>query len=116
MSNTMSTTITITLPDAIGSGNVYTIFTSIKATGDHIYKVANAGDSFGGGVSISTDIAGITELAVVADDTLTMNGGTKGGLIGSWVRFIDVTPDLWMIEGFLASSSTEASVFDATVS
>ena len=111
-----ATTRTVTLPEAVGSGNVYTLFTSITATGDHVYQVASAGDSFGGGVSISTDIAGISELVVVADDTITMNGGTTGGLLGSWVRFTDVTAALWMVEGFLASTSTEATCFSAAVS
>ncbi len=108
-------TLTITLPAATGTGNIYTIFTGITATGDHIYEVASASDSFGGGVSISTDIAGISELAVVGDDTLTMNGTTTGGLRGSWVRFTDLGSGLWMVEGFLASSGSEATCFSAAV-
>ena len=108
-------TLTVTLPDATGSGDVYTLFTSILATGDHIYKVANSGDSFGGGVTIATDIAGVVEPAVAGDDTLTMNGTTTGGLLGSWVRFTDVTAALWMIEGNLTSSGAESTCFSAGV-
>ena len=78
--------------------------------GKENYKLGPSGDE----VTDSDDFTN-TELAVAGDDTLTMNGTTTGGLIGSWVQFTDVTAALWMVNGFLASSGTEATVFSAAV-
>lgn len=109
--------LTVTLPAATGTGDVYE-FLVITTVTSNSYKiqVANATDSFYGGVGISTDIAGVTELAVSGDDTITMNGSTTGGLVGSWVRVKDAGTGIWMLEGFLCSTGTEASVFSAAVS
>jgi hypothetical protein len=109
--------ITVTLPAAAGTGNVYTFSVGTTVTSNaYVIQVANATDTFGGGVAISTDVGGVTELAVAGDDTITMNGSTTGGLIGSWVRVTDVVAGLWMLEGFLCSSGSEGTCFSAAVS
>jgi hypothetical protein len=107
----------ITLPASAGNGDVYTVF--VKTTvnsGNHVIQVANGTDTLAGGVAISTDIAGVTMLCGGTDDTITMNGTTKGGVAGSWVRFVDVLAGVWMVDGFLCSTSTEATPFSAAVS
>ena len=111
----LAATHTTTLPAALGSGNVYTFFTSITATGDHIIQVTTT-DIIQGGVAISTDIAGVTMLTASTTDTITMNGSTTGGVKGSWVRVTDVATGIWMLEGFLASTGVEATPFSAAVS
>lgn len=109
--------ITVTLPAAAGTGNVYTFSVGTTVTSNnYVIQVANATDTFGGGVAISTDVAGVTELAVAGDDTITMNGSTSGGLIGTWIRVTDVVAGLWMLEGFVCSTGAEATVFSAAVS
>jgi len=109
--------LTITLPAATGTGDTYwmVVITSVTSN-DYVIQVANATDKFYGGVSISTDIAGVTELAVSGDDTITMNGSTKGGLIGSWVKVTDAGTGIWVLDGFLCSSGSETTVFSADVS
>lgn len=107
---------TITLPASLGNGDVYTVF--IKTTvssGNHVIQVANGTDTLAGGVAISTDIAGVTMLCTSTDDTITMNGTTTGGVAGSWVRFVDAVAGVWMVDGFLCSTSTEATPFSAAV-
>lgn len=108
----------ITLPSATGKGDVYTLFVSATvSSGSHVVKVAaSTDDSFGGGVAISTDIAGITMLAASDSDTITMNGTTTGGLVGSWMRFTDISSGKWLLEGFLCSSGIEATPFSAAIS
>lgn len=108
---------TITLPAATGTGDTYTILFDVTVTASDTYviQVGDATDSFYGGVSISTDVAGVTELAVSGDDTITMDGSTAGGLLGSWVRVTDVKTNVWMLEGFICSSGNEATVFSAGV-
>lgn len=109
--------LTVTLPASSGKGDVYKFFvlTTVTSNG-YIIKVANATDIFAGGVSVSTDAGGVTILAGTTDDTLTMNGSTTGGLIGSHVEFTDVAAGFWQVRGFLVSTGAEATPFSATVS
>jgi hypothetical protein len=108
---------TVTLPASTGKGDEYTIYcgTTITSVG-LIIQVANASDTMAGGVSISTDIAGVTMLAGGTNDTITMSGSTTGGVAGSWVKLTDVAANKWMVNGFLASTGTEATPFSAAVS
>ena len=106
----------ITLPEATATGNVYTIFYGTTVGAGNATIVAPSGDtSFIGGVGLSTDIAGVTILANAADDTITMNGSTKGGIKGTFLRFTDVASGIFMVEGFLCASGTEADPFSAGV-
>jgi hypothetical protein len=107
---------TITLPASVGDGDVYTIAVHTTVTTDLLIKVANATDVMRGGVAISTDIAGVTMLAGGTDDTITLNGSTKGGLHGSFVKLTDYKAGFWLVEGFLTSTGTEATPFSASVS
>lgn len=107
---------TVTLPASAGTGEVYSVFALTTVTSnDYIIQVANATDVIQGGVSISTDIAGITMLTAATTDTITMNGSTTGGLIGSWVTLTDVSAGFWALDGFLKSTGTEATPFSAAV-
>ena len=112
----LAATQTTTLPASAGNGQCYTIFIQTTKTGNQIIQVANATDVIYGGVAISTDIAGVTMLTASTTDTITMNGSTTGGIFGSWVRLTDVASGYWMLEGFLASTGTEATPFSAAVS
>jgi|TARA_Y100000310_G_scaffold171987_2_gene172110 hypothetical protein len=108
--------LTVTMPAATGTGDVYTIFfgTTVSSN-DYIVQAASSSDVFNGGVSISTNIAGVTMLAAATTDTITMNGSTTGGLVGSWVQLTDVASGVFMLDGFLCSTGTEATPFSAAV-
>lgn len=109
--------LTLTLPASTGKGDEYSVFvlTTVTSNG-YIIKVANATDIFAGAVGVSTDAAGVTILAGTTDDTITMNGSTTGGLIGSNIRIKDVSAGFWQVSGFLVSTGAEATPFSATVS
>lgn len=109
--------LTVTLPASAGTGDEYEIFvvTTVTSNG-YIIKVANATDIMAGGVSVSTDAGGVTILTGTTDDTITMNGSTTGGLIGSSVKLKDVSTGFWRVTGFLVSTGSEATPFSATVS
>ena len=108
--------VTVTLPASVGLGDVYRIFTGTTVTSNNnIVQAAFASDSFVGGVGLATDIAGVTILSNVADDTVTMNGTTTGGIAGSWLQFTDVAVGVFMVEGFLCASGVEADPFSAAV-
>jgi len=106
----------ITLPEATGTGNEYRIFYGTTvASGSATIVAPSASTSFVGGCSISTDIAGVTIICNVADDTVTMSGSTTGGIKGTNFKFTDVASGLFMVEGFLCASGSEADPFSAGV-
>jgi hypothetical protein len=106
----------ITLPEATATGNVYTIFYGTTVgSGNHTIVAPSSATSFLGGSSISTNISGVTIICNSADDTITMNGSTTGGLLGTWFRFTDVASGIFMLEGFLCSTGSEADPFSAAV-
>lgn len=108
---------TITLPASAGKGDEYIFYCGTTITSNSLkIQVANGTDTLAGGVSISTDIAGVTMLCGGTDDTITMSGSTTGGVAGSWVKVTDVASGKWMVNGFLASTGTEATPFSAAVS
>lgn len=113
---TNTTGVAITLPEATGTGNVYTIFTGATiSSGSQTIVAPSASTSFVGGAAMSTDIAGVSIIANSGDDTITMNGSTTGGVIGTWFRFTDVVTGVFMLEGFIASTGVEADPFSAAV-
>lgn len=106
----------ITLPAATGSGQTYTIFVGATvSSGSHVIRVASASDVMQGAVAIATDIAGVTCPTTTTSDTLTMNGSTTGGVIGSRVEFQDIATGIWSVRGALVSTGAEATPFSAAV-
>ena len=106
---------TLTLPASNGDGQTIRVIVHTTVTSSLIIAVANATDVIRGGVSISTDIAGVTMLAGGTDDTITMNGTTTGGIIGSYVELCDASLGFWQLTGDLIGSGTLATPFSATV-
>jgi hypothetical protein len=107
----------ITLPEATGTGNVYTIFygTTI-GSGAATIVAPSASTSFLGAVAMSSDIAGVSLICNTGDDTITMNGTTTGGTLGTHFVFTDVASGIFMISGFVCASGNEADIFSANVS
>jgi hypothetical protein len=112
----VATTITVTLPAATGTGNVYTLVTGTTATGNHVYQVANATDTFVGVAHMNVTTVD-TEVfqALAASDTVTMNGTTTGGLFGSLVRFTDVAAGKFLVEAEINSGVGQLTPFSAAV-
>jgi hypothetical protein len=108
---------TLTLPYATGTQDEYTIVVATTLTGDGIVKVGRSADTFIG-FSNGATLAGTTGFSEGiggTDDTLTMNGTTTGGLVGSSVRFTDIAANLWLVQARLVGSSTMVTSFSATV-
>jgi hypothetical protein len=101
----------VTLPAATGTGDVYTLFyVATVSSGNH--TVVRAGsDVIIGGVGLSTDIAGTAMIAGSTTATITMNGSTTGGVVGSWLQFTDASSGKWLLNGFLCCTGTEATPF-----
>jgi hypothetical protein len=108
---------TVTLPAATGSGASYEIVVGTNlSSGDYVIEVASAADIMAGTVDVASAIDGVTCPTTSTSDTITMNGSTKGGIIGSRVVLTDMKAGIWSVSGGLVSSSTEATPFSADVS
>ena len=109
--------LTVTLPPATGSGATFKIVVGTTVTtNDYIIEVANAADVMAGVTLGVTDVGGITFPTAATSDTITMNGSTTGGLVGSAVILEDVAANLWAVSGSLISTGDEATPFSADVS
>lgn len=110
--------IAVTLPAATGTGDVFRFFVQATFTSDATIKAASASDSFLGHAFLQGDDASaLGGFACAAnDDTLTMDGTTKGGYLGAWVEVEDVATGLFHVRYFSKATGTEATPFSATVS
>lgn len=96
---------TVTLPAATGSGNYYDVMVTTTVTSNnHIFKTDGTG-TFAGGL----DVNGTTSLSVPltgTNKTITMNGTTTGGIIGTYFHVIDIGTNLWFCNATLVGSGT----------
>ena len=111
-----------TLPAATGTGNVYKFVVSVVNTSNYVIQVSNnmqvlrgqvvtLNDSAAGGVD--STISWPTE---AQSDTITLNGTTTGGVsIGDYVELIDISSNIYAVNGLLRASGTEATPFSAAV-
>ena len=108
--------LTVTLPAATGTGACYKVVVGTTVTSNSVLiKVASASDVMAETLDVATDIAGVTCPTTTTSDTITMNGTTTGGIIGSTVVLEDVKSGVWAVSGGLVSSGAEATPFSATV-
>lgn len=111
--------LTLTLPAATGSGYVYRVFIATTVTSNNvILNVADATDTMKGNIVCAQDAADTAVVweAASTSDTITLNGTTKGGLLGDFFEFTDVAADLYLVTGLCAATGTEATPFSAAVS
>lgn len=110
--------VTLTLPPATGSGAIYKFVVSVVNTSSYVIQVTTD-DTIGGGIMSLAD-GGDTVVGFEADgtdDTITLNGTTKGGAaIGDTLTLIDIATDKWSVFGQTTSTGTEVTPFSAAVS
>jgi len=102
----LDATLAVTLPEATGTGNVYTVMQGIAATSSTIVTADTANAGFHGFIMGSdTDAAGNYNWgATGTQDTITLNGVATGGKIYDWIRMTDVATDVWLLEGMIKQS------------
>ena len=113
----------VTLPLATGSGLHLKIITSVTCTSNnHIIIVTAGATNMLQGTLIGTDTdttdTQIMYPALVGDtfDTITMNGTTKGGLVGDHFFLTDVLTGTWALFGQINQNGTVATPFSSAVS
>lgn len=110
---------TLTLPAATGTGSVYKIFVGTTVTSVAIVvQAASAADSMAGVALVAQDAGdtNVTFETVAASDTITMNGTTKGGILGDMIEIIDVASGKFWVRVTSSATGTEVTPFSAAVS
>jgi hypothetical protein len=113
-----STGTTVTLPAATGSGlRLRLVVGTTIASGSFKVQVANSTDVMAG-VAFQAADGGATMNAWEAgatDDTITMDGSTKGGIKGDIIELEDIASGLWAVSIRGAATGTEATPFSSAV-
>lgn len=110
---------TLTLPASNGSGSRFTIRVKTTVTSNNlIVAVANATDIMTGYALLGQDGADTAVMFETAStsDTITMNGSTKGGIVGDLIELVDVDSGFWQVRVIGSATGTEATPFSAAVS
>ena len=112
--------VTLTLPAATGTGAVYKFIVSVTNTSNYKIQVADATDTIDG-IMLYLDEDGTAVSAfptVAASDTITLNGGTTGGIIGDYLELIDIATNQYHVRGVMrvAAGANPATPFSAAVS
>ena len=106
--------LTVTLPEATGSGAKYRFVVSVVNTSNYVIAALTT-DTFSGGIVMNDGATCQGFFANGTDDKMTMNGTTTGGVtIGDWVQFEDILDTTWHVTGVISGSGTEATPFAAT--
>lgn len=97
---------TITLPTATGSGNYFDVLVTTTVTSsNHVVKTGGS-DTLVGSVAVSSTATSTSTGCQSTNTTITMNGSTAGGLIGSWLHFQDIGTNLWYVDANLVATGT----------
>ena len=99
-------------------GATFTIINSITKTGDLVVQVANSTDVMTGmAIIVDTDSADNMEgfMTVAASDTITLNGGTTGGVTYAKIVCTVLGTGLWSVSVHTGNTSSPATPFSAAV-
>lgn len=110
---------TLTLPASSGDGSRFTVRVKTTVTSNNlIIAVANATDVMTGYALLAQDAADTAVMFETAStsDTITMNGSTKGGIVGDLIELIDADSGFWQVRVIGSATGTEATPFSAAVS
>jgi len=108
--------ITVTLPAATGTNATYRFLVTTAVTSNsYKIQVANATDVIQGTINVA-GTTGTPFGSLPASDTITMNGSTQGGLVGSYVEITDITTGVFLVSGSSLGSGTVITPFSAAVS
>lgn len=113
--------VTATLPAATGTGNKYKIVVAVTVTSnDDIVQAASASDEFVGNINqtdtdTSDTLASYPALDADGFDTVTLNGTTKGGLMGDLLEFTDIATGKFLLSGHVNANGTVVTPLTAAV-
>lgn len=112
--------ISVILPPASGTGDVYPFYVQTTFTGAAEVKVANANDTMTGTAILFQDagdtVVGFQTGATADTVDLYEASNTTGGMKGARLTLVDIASNLWHVHYVSDAGGTEATPFTATVS
>ena len=110
--NAAASTVILPTPEA---GLEYTFVTTVTATADHVIRTATLDtDGFlGGVVSVSAGASADSFAAASsgANDFITLNGSTTGGIAGTRIHVCCIDGENWAVDGQVLTTGTSATPF-----
>lgn len=103
---------TFNLPPATGKGGLYRIFVGVTATGNKVLK-ASGTDTLQGQASMAGGTPGAFATASNTN-TVTLNGTTQGGILGTVIEVWDVAVGTWSIQVNAIGSGVQVTPFSNT--
>lgn len=104
-----ATGFTVTLPAATGTGNYFDVLVTTTVTSsNHVVKTGGS-DTLVGTVQVSSTATNVSIGCQSTNSTITMNGTTTGGLVGSWMHFVDIGTGTWYVDANIVASGTAAT-------
>lgn len=109
--------IAVTLPAASGSGARFRFIIGTTFTGSATIKVASSSDIMQGNALMPADGGNtVNGWETAADtDTITFDGSTTGGYVGTEIELIDIASGLFYVKIIGNATGSEATPFSATV-
>ena len=110
--------LTVTLPAASGSGNVYKFFVKTTVTSNnYVIQVASSDDTMSGVAVVANDGGdGASIFETASDsDTITLDGSTKGGILGGMVELQDLYSGKYLVKIHQSATGDEATPFSVVV-
>jgi len=100
-------------------GVLYTIWVPTTITTSTLKIATNGTDLFIGSLmGVDTDssdaLVAYNALAADAFDFINLNGGTTGGVAGTWIEIVAVAANCYMVRGTVNGSGTVATPFSTT--
>ena len=110
--------LTLTLPTATGSGYNFKIILGTTVTsGNVIVQRGLAADKFIGMATQAGAASGAAPLTWkpgATDNTLTLNGSTKGGIIGDMILCTDMASGVWAVQVLGQASGAQVTPYSNT--
>lgn len=111
--------VAVTMPDATGSGNVYTFIVGTTFTGAASIVAPDSSNTFTGTAILFSDAgdAVVAFATAATTDTVDLLGtaNSTGGIAGAKIVFTDIAADKMHVEYVSDAGGTEATPFSATV-
>lgn len=95
-------------------GVVYTVWVPTTIATSSLKIATNGTDKYVGSVlSIDTDSSGaaVGFTAASTNDYINLNGGTTGGVAGTWIQIVAVAANKYMVTGTVNGTGTVATPF-----
>lgn len=105
--------LTVTLPSASGSGNVYKFFVKETITSNNYVIQLSGSDTMSGVAVVANDGGASASIFETASDssTITLDGSTKGGILGGMVELQDLYSGKYLVKIHQSATDAEATPF-----